>query len=192
ILAGAAGTAIGITAIAGVEAISANGFANVYLRGTSAAETLNFSAVTLTGLARIDAGAGNDSLTGSTGADMLTGGAGVDLLTGGAGADVFDFNFITESRGATFDTITDFSNGLDLIDLGGIDAQSLVAGNQAFSFIGSAAFGLIAGQLRMITTTPGVTRIQGDVDGNGSADFEVRLAWNGGPAILVDQLDFIL
>jgi Ca2+-binding RTX toxin-like protein len=57
-------------------------------------------------------GAGNDVIDGRGGNDTIAGGTGDDLLTGGAGADVFDF-------GAGFgnDTITDFADGLDLLDL---------------------------------------------------------------------------
>lgn len=50
---------------------------------------------------------------------------------------------------ATADQITDFAQGTDLIDLHDIDARRNTPGaNDAFVFIGAAAFGLIAGQLR--------------------------------------------
>jgi Ca2+-binding RTX toxin-like protein len=68
-------------------------------------------------------GAGNDVIDGRGGNDTIAGGAGDDLLTGGDGADVFDF-------GAGFgnDTITDFADGLDLLDLGdtGLAYEDLV------------------------------------------------------------------
>ncbi|MEM6899200.1 MAG: calcium-binding protein [Pseudomonadota bacterium] len=60
----------------------------------------------------LDGGAGNDELIGAAGADILDGGHGNDTLTGEAGADVFVFG---GASGA--DTITDFENGTDLIDL---------------------------------------------------------------------------
>ena len=56
-------------------------------------------------------GDGNDVLYGGAGIDTLMGGAGDDLLTGGTGSDVF---VLSDNGGA--DVITDFEDGLDLID----------------------------------------------------------------------------
>ncbi|HUH50378.1 MAG TPA: protease [Mycoplana sp.] len=53
-----------------------------------------------------------DKLTGNSGANKLNGGKGNDTLTGGAGADVFVF-----AKGYGKDTITDFQNDIDDIDL---------------------------------------------------------------------------
>ena len=58
--------------------------------------------------------AGDDVLRGGKGDDNLNGGAGNDTLTGGKGDDVFYFQ---PADGAGTDTITDFGNGADLIDL---------------------------------------------------------------------------
>lgn len=55
---------------------------------------------------------GNDRIEGGAGNDTLEGGRGNDILIGGAGADVFEFE-----RGDGRDTISDFTNGVDLIDL---------------------------------------------------------------------------
>ena len=117
---------------------------------------------------------GNDELFGQQGNDLLAGGVGADVLTGGAGADVFDFNHISESTSAARDTVRDFSAAAgDTIDLSGIDANSAVAGNQAFNFVGSAAFGS-AGDLRFVTNgTDGF--VIGDVDGNGTIDLNILL-----------------
>lgn len=57
-------------------------------------------------------GGGNDNLKGQAGADTLNGGRGADTLTGGKGADVFVF-----TADGKKDTITDFQDGTDLIDL---------------------------------------------------------------------------
>jgi hypothetical protein len=48
-------------------------------------------------------------------------------------------------------------------------------GDQAFAFIGSAAFSGQAGQLRaeQSGTTAGLWTVQGDLDGNGAADFQL-------------------
>ncbi|MCP9480757.1 hypothetical protein NNA36_02150 [Shimia sp. CNT1-13L.2] len=64
------------------------------------------------GLDDLSGGGGNDELLGQKGKDTLNGGAGADTLTGGEAADTFVFT----ADGAT-DTITDFEDGTDLIDL---------------------------------------------------------------------------
>lgn len=60
----------------------------------------------------LDGGSGNDTLLGGAGRDRLEGGHGNDRLTGGGGADVFEFE-----RGDGRDRITDFTDGLDRIEL---------------------------------------------------------------------------
>jgi Ca2+-binding RTX toxin-like protein len=86
---------------------------------------------------------GADQLFGSDGDDHLEGMIGADVLTGGNGADGFVWN-ATSDTGltiATADLITDFNPAQgDRIDLSNVDANILVAGNQAFTFIGSAGF----------------------------------------------------
>lgn len=128
-------------------------------------------------------GAGSDTLNGGAGRDELTGGLGVDVLTGGTGADLFIFN----STAQTGDTITDFAHLADDIDLHLIDANLGKIGNQAFQFIGTADFGLTAGQLRYMLTANGAT-VQGDVNGDGISDFAVALT---GVSVLT-AADFIL
>ncbi|MGL5838242.1 MAG: cadherin domain-containing protein [Sphingorhabdus sp.] len=86
-------TIIGLRSLATVEAITADAFTSVSISGSSAADTLNFSSVTLTGIAKIDGGAGNDVITGSAGADTLVGGLGNDTLTGGNGIDTVDYSY---------------------------------------------------------------------------------------------------
>jgi len=68
----------------------------------------------------IDGGRGNDRLDGGAGNDILVGGRGDDILTGGAGADVFEFQ-----RGDGRDRITDFTNGVDRIELDGFTGRDL-------------------------------------------------------------------
>lgn len=71
--------------------------------------------------------------------------------------------------------ITDFQRGQgDLIDLSFIDANSTVAGNQAFRFVGDGAFSGHAGELVARSTSAG-TLVLGDVDGDGRADFGLLL-----------------
>ncbi|MFO1174411.1 MAG: cadherin-like domain-containing protein [Paracoccaceae bacterium] len=165
------------TNLTGIEAISSGGFAGFRLLGTTGSDSLDFSGVTLTGVTVIGGGNGSDTITGSAGADTIEGGGGADLLTGGAGADVFLFSQTGHSKtAATADVIADFAQGQDMIDLRPIDANVKVAGNDAFSFIGAAAFSGVAGQLRFDTASvPGMTRVLVDVDGNKVADMEIDL-----------------
>jgi hypothetical protein len=131
--------------------------------------------------------AGEDSLFGGIdGNDMLTGGAGADQLTGGTEDDVFVFRAVSESFVGTRDTITDFEAG-DLINLAQIDANTLVAGDQAFDFIGTSAFSSTAGELRFVTDgTDGY--VVGDVDGDAATDFVVQLM----SVTSMDAGDFLL
>jgi len=143
---------------------------------------------------RLTGGAGNDSLAGFTGADSLDGGAGNDwliggagrdVLTGGTGADLFRFTALKDSAvGINRDVVTDFvrSEG-DRIDLSWIDANTRLAGDQAFAFIGGATFTRVAGQLRF---AGGV--LQADVNGDARADMEVTL--QGVSTLLAN--DFVL
>jgi Ca2+-binding RTX toxin-like protein len=131
---------------------------------------------------------GDDGLIGGGGDDRLTGGAGRDTLTGGAGADRFVFAKGDSGAGpATADRIVDFShNAHDRIDLGAIDAR-VTGPDNAFSFIGTKAFGNVAGQLRY-EIGDHVTLVSGDTNGDGRADFMIQL--DG--AIKLVAADFIL
>lgn len=150
------------------------------------------------------AGDGTFTLNGGAGNDMLTieiflGGK--STLNGGAGADIlehldppfpggivtFDYNAVSDSpAGAGRDAIINFVgvNGFDeadehgdRIDLTGVDANSLVSGNQAFKWIGNNAF-TAAGQLRY---SGGI--LSGNTDGDAAAEFEIQLT--GCPALFV-------
>ena len=110
-----------------------------------------------------------NKLSGNGGNDVLNGLGGDDILTGGAGADEFRFTDL----GGT-DKITDFASGSDKIHLTEIDANSGVAGNQNFTFVGSNAFSNTAGELRTFSQG-GSNFLAGDVDGNGVADFLINL-----------------
>lgn len=118
---------------------------------------------------------GNDKLYGGAGNDLLYGGAGHDYLTGGGGSDTFSFRSISDSTlsSAGRDTIYDFSSQ-DKIDLAGIDANQKVSGNQAFTYIGKAAFNGKAGELRFDKQASD-TYIYGDVNGDKKADFAIHL-----------------
>jgi Ca2+-binding RTX toxin-like protein len=123
-------------------------------------------------------GAGADSLQGGDGSDVLNGGLGRDHLEGGAGIDWFVFSNVNQtSKIADFysaDTIMDFQRGIDHIDLRGIDAKVHVAGNQAFTFIGSKAFTRHEGELHT-KTVGGELFVEGDVNGDGKPDFDISV-----------------
>lgn len=120
-------------------------------------------------------GLGNDALNGGDGDDDLIGGAGVDTMNGGAGYDWFVFDKATESGVGVGlrDIISDFVRGQDKIDVCDIDANSLLAGNQAFAWRGTAAF-TAAGQARYVQSG-GNTIIQFSTDADTAAEFEIQL-----------------
>jgi len=149
------------------------------LRGTNAANTIKGAGGSDTLLGR----GGNDWLDGGADNDVLQGGVGRDILVGGTGKDLFVFKSLSESRGSLSDTIKDFVRGHDRIDLRSIDANSHAGGNQSFSFIGKSAFAGKAGQLRFASGL-----LEGDVNGDGHADFQVKVV---GPSVLVKG-DFYL
>ncbi|MCF8176516.1 MAG: hypothetical protein K9K30_14860, partial [Burkholderiaceae bacterium] len=78
------------TGAATVEKIDGGGDSDI-IAGTGSSDTLDFSATELVGIALIDGGAGNDTITGSAGDDIIVGGIGSDRLTGGLGNDTYRF-----------------------------------------------------------------------------------------------------
>jgi VCBS repeat-containing protein len=159
IVAAAAGTIITLRGGFGpshsIEAI--DGLGSSIIRGSAVADTYNFSATTLTGLASIDLGDGSDRLTGSSGADRVRGGLGNDTISGGGGADVLEgddgtdtldggvgadrliggtgadvFAITTLSGGA--DRVADFGNGTDTLRLGVLPTSGVTSSNLA-SFV---------------------------------------------------------
>jgi Ca2+-binding RTX toxin-like protein len=114
----------------------------------------------------IDGGSGADFLAGGDGADRLLGGTGGDTLLGGRGADVFRFENASAARS---DRILDFGTGDDRIDLSAMDA-SVRSGHQDFDWIGRRGFSGGDGELRYTGE-----RLSADTDGDGTADFSIRL-----------------
>lgn len=161
-----------------VENLALTGTSAIHGTGNALGNRLsgNAAANTLEGLA------GNDQLRGLGGNDVLAGGAGQDSLTGGAGNDVFDFNAVTDSRGAARDVIADFASGTDRIDLSTIDANGASAGNGAFTgFIAASEAFTAAGQLKF---SGGV--LYGNTDGDSAAEFSIALT--GVTGLTVDDL----
>ena len=148
--------------------------------GNALANTITGSAGndTLYGLA------GNDTFDGGSGNDSLIGGTGSDSLVGGLGNDVFDFNALSElGLGATRDVISGWNAG-DQIDLTTIDWNTTLAGDQAFTFIGSAAFTATAGQVRY-----NAGMLQFNTDTDVAAEYEIVITGTP-PASLTAGVDF--
>ncbi|MEX2693376.1 calcium-binding protein [Rhizobium mongolense] len=123
----------------------------------------------------LSGGTGNDYLTGSGGGDWLYGGTGADQLVGGANSDRFIFRALSDSVGSGRDTILDFALAQnDRIDISAIDSSQLLAGDQAFAFVGTNAFSGKAGELRYDKGASD-TYIFADVNGDMKADFSIHL-----------------
>jgi Ca2+-binding RTX toxin-like protein len=129
----------------------------------------------------ITGNSGSNTLNGGTGADTLIGGTGSDLLYGGADSvqDVFIFNTVNDSKtGSTRDKVYDFRTKVDDLDLQGIDANTMLTGNQEFSFSTTTARAnsvwYKAANLDGNTKTKEII-VYGDVNGDAKADFEIGL-----------------
>jgi hypothetical protein len=153
-----------------------------------------------TGVHTINAGDGVDQIRGGTAADIINGGdgndkiigfTGADIITGGAGSDQFRYFFQGDSGiGGNADQLTDFAIGIDRLNFALIDADAATADDQAFAFIGTAAFtNTGVGQIRY-TNSGADLLVQADVNGDGVADMEIILqGLNGGT---LTAADFIL
>jgi ELWxxDGT repeat protein len=109
----------------------------------------------------LSAGLGNDKLFGGSGNDVLNGDAGSDILSGGSGADVFVFATISHSpHGPDNDTIKDFQNGMDQIDLSGFGG---------LTFVGAA----YTGGSNEVRFNGDIGRLYIDVDGDRASDFSI-------------------
>lgn len=158
--------------------------------GESGSDTLDMSAMTANVTVKLsDSGSGYaqssqsgmDTLysienvrTGS-GNDVIYANEAINLMDGGAGADTFVFG---STLAANKDTIMSFELA-DTLDLSRIDANVTSNGNQAFHLIAGSAFTCAAGELlsRMGTDGEGrdITFVEGDVNGDGVADFQITL-----------------
>ena len=149
-----------------------NALANVIV-GTKGANVLSGGA----GKDYIYGGAGADLLAGGANADVLEGGADADILYGNAGADLFRWRSADETgvTTAAADLVKDFSHAAgDRLSFAAIDAVAGKSGNQAFVFVGSAAFSA-AGQIRY-AQTKAETLILLNTDADAAPEAMVRLA----------------
>lgn len=112
-------------------------------------------------------GKSNGWIWANAGDDTLIAGIGKQWFSGDDGADTFVFESLATlgTSGDNQDEIDDFTQGEDLIDLSGIGG---------LVFKGTAAFSNMAGELRY-EQADGNTIIYGDTDGDGTANFQLRL-----------------
>ena len=110
----------------GIELISGQTFENVTIGGTNDAEIWDFSAVTLENVVSINAGAGNDTVTGNDQANTIDGGADQDILNGRGGDDTL--------IGGTGNDILNGGDGQDRLD-GGEGNDILNGGDGSDTFV---------------------------------------------------------
>ncbi|WP_165190752.1 beta strand repeat-containing protein [Caulobacter soli] len=165
---------INISSMTSIEAIiadSINGTSHTGMGFTDGADNFDLSGVAVSGITFTDLRGGDDIFIGSSAGERIIGGLGRDVITGGGGADNFDFNTVAE---IDHDVITDFTSGVDRIDFANIDTDPFNSLDQAFTLIGTSAFTGVRGQLRY-DVSGGSSTLQGDVNGDGLADFYLHV-----------------
>ena len=187
----AIGLQTGFGPASGIEAISASGFTGVSIQGGTGSDTLDFSATTLTGITKIDGGAGNDTITGTAVADTIVGGAGNDTLRGGDGGDTYQvgtghgFDIFQDTGAAGTDAIVATANNVAIGLQTGFGPSSGIEEISANGFAGvSIAAGTGNDTLDFSTATlTGITKIDGGsgndtITGSAAADTIVGGAGN--------------
>ena len=176
-------------ATSGIEVIDASGATGqVRLLGTSAGDTLDFSATKFVGNnIVIESGDGADKVVGNAGANTIDGGSGNDTLTGGLGADIFRFTSAL-SKTDNVDKITDFSVVDDTIYLDDAIFKKLALGNlKAADFvIGSKA--LDASDRIIYNSSTGDLFYDADGSGSGAAIQFAKL----GTGLALTSADFLI
>ncbi len=126
-----------------------------------------------------------ETLSGEGGADHITGGLNADKLYAGndgfggfdGGVDTFHYLSLNDSKNtvATRDTIYQFDDTMDVIDLSLLDADAVLAGDQNFIWLGFGGdFTNTKGELRAIQRGS-FTIIEADTEGDKVADFTIAL-----------------
>lgn len=147
-----ASTAIRMGSTTGVTTVTANGFSNITVSGTTNGDILDFSAIDLVNIVRIQGADGDDTITGNASANVIWGGNGNDILRGGDGNDslVGDAGDDVLSGGAGNDTING-SGGSDTVD------YSYATANLTVSLAITAAQTVAAGDVDTITNVENLT-----------------------------------
>ena len=177
--------AAGLDTLSGIENLTGSAFGDVLTGNALANQILGGNGNDVidgsNGNDTVDGGYGDDSLKGGFGDDVLTGGVGADTLVGGLGADTltggtqsdrFVYIALSDSTLATTDHITDFAKG-DILDVSAIDANSMIAGNQAF--VQAAAFTHTAGEFTLAYDAgTNMTTALFDTNGDAAADMAIH------------------
>ena len=139
---------------------------------------------------------GIEGVLGSSGADMFKGDAdnnefqgkgGKDTATGGGGRDTYFIKAPADSpAGAGRDIIKDFAPGQDVIDVGNLDADSTLPGQQTFRWVGKATL-TGAAQLGYYVAG-GNTIVRASTDADAAAEVEIQL--NGVKALTPTDFRF--
>ncbi len=167
-------TAASFTLTANVENLILDGTGDISGTGSSGDNAITGNS----GNNTLDGGAGDDLLKGGNGNDILIGGAGSDILVGGAGADTFVVTQASVRQShlggvLEVDVVNDLTKAQgDRIDLSAIDADSITAGDQAFHLVGN--FSHHAAEM-ILSFSGGITLLSLDVDGDGSADYRMKI-----------------
>ncbi|MCC1495147.1 hypothetical protein J1C49_21345, partial [Cognatishimia sp. F0-27] len=133
---------------------------------------------------------GVDTMLGGAGDDYIDGGRGLDYYNGGDGADNFVFRSIADMGvgAAARDQIRDFDAAEgDRVNLYLIDANTTIAGNQAFAI--TSGYSGAGGELVLfdfVVSGVDVTVASMDVDGDSVTDAQIYIV--GG----ADAGDFVL
>ncbi len=154
---------------ANLEALELQGGGNINGYGNSGSNNIQGNM----GDNILEGGAGVDTLNGGDGDDVIVGGAGNDLMRGGIGQDTFDIDTINLAGPLETDQIYDFSTAEgDVMDFGNIDANIHTVQDESFTLV--AAFTKTAGQMTAVFAG-GVTTVRLDVNGDGRADYQVKI-----------------
>jgi len=150
--------------------------------------------------------AGNDTLVGTAAADLLRGMAGndtlrglagTDVLIGGTGNDIFDFDDAAQSSSTIRDVLRAGDSGRafdgagaatgDKIDLSGIDANAVAAGNQAFAY-GSTGIGRVS----VVEFGNTASLVRANTDNDATFEFALMIEDGAVTAATYTAADFML
>lgn len=166
----------------GRDTIIGNAAANKLI-GNAGGDYLNGDA----GADVLRGGAGNDTLIGANGADVLIGGAGTDtfrFLSGNSQPGALD-SLRSGDGGAAFDGAG--AAGGDRIDLRGIDANTSLAGDQAFQLGTTHGIGHL-----WLSESGTNTMVNGNVDGDAALEFQLAINDGATRASVYSAADFLL